>query len=336
MKNIIYAAAFALLSNIGPAAAIRVDFDTDEVKILDKKGNAGTVDFFENGKLLGRYSNLIVREGSISSGLVKIAGGGIAIEIDSNGSKSKYNIITPIINERGRLYTECSYKSIFDAIDERRAVGAACQRTDLAKFDTSSVINESGMTYYDDQATWIRSISSSTCPKAVGIEVGAYRIARCSTNGTSESKRQKIIIFNSNGKKLNSIDGFEFIPINEQGHFSLTSTINDSYILFRGNLECLSLGGVSSDEWLGSAKIGGRLSIKYAIHEHTGCYAGKYSYTGGTGSISLSGYKYGNSSYLLETNENGISSGLFILNHLDKNAHGVWIKAPPKTMYSVN
>lgn len=42
------------------------------------------VEFYESGKLIGKYRNLTINETSLSSTLARLAGGGLALEIDSN------------------------------------------------------------------------------------------------------------------------------------------------------------------------------------------------------------------------------------------------------------
>jgi hypothetical protein len=336
MKEFIFVMALSLLSHVAAAEAIRVDLGRDEAKILEKKGIVGAVDFFEDGRPIGRFSNLVVEGSSLSSNLIEVIGGGVAIEVNSGASRSKYQIIAPVINGGGKLYTECSYKLIYDAVDEQRSVGMECQRAELAKFDASSVINNGGMVSYDDHADWIKKISPATCPKAVGLELNGYRVVRCAEDGPSESKKQRIIIFDGAGRKIAAIDGFEFIPDISGSKFGLISTANDRYVIFRGDLECLSRGSASAGQWFGRAKIAGKLSIKYVAHEAGGCYSGRYSYIGNAGNINFSGYKHRNMVYLLEMDEKKISSGLFVLNRFDSKASGVWVKVPPKTILSVN
>lgn len=333
MIIIFFVASLLLASTPVLAETLRVDLLAGEIE-YSNTANTNAVNFFEGSRWLGRYDNLIVRESSISSNVVKMADGGVAIAIDSEGSRNKYNILTPIINEKGRLHTDCSYKTIYDAVDERRSVGAACRRTELAKFDVSSVINDGGMIDYKNQV-WINEVSPITCPKAVGLEVDGYRIARCDEGGVSEEKKQKVIVFDGNGKKLLSIRGFEFIPALGR-KFHLISVVDDQYFEFSGDLECLAHGESFAGEFTGVARIAGRFSIKYIAHKYAGCYSGRYSYLEGAGDIAINGYRRGDMIYLIEMNDDKNSSGLFVLNRFDDEANGVWVKIPPKSVFSVN
>ncbi|MFL9907662.1 hypothetical protein [Paraburkholderia sp. RL17-337-BIB-A] len=296
----------------------------------------GVVEFYESDKLIGKYSNLIINETSLSSTVVSLAGGSLALAIDSNGSRNKFHIIAPIRETAQKLYVNCIYKTAYDAVDEVRSVGMSCKKTELRKFDVSGAINDDGMISYSDKPTWLKTISPSTCANAVGLDFGIYRAARCSDNGVSDSKDQKITIFDKNGNVVFSISGYEFIPLPNGTNFSLMADLQTESIIFDGDLLCLSKKNPPVLTIDGTAKMANRFAISYAIGVFNGCLAGHYSYAGKNGKIILNGYKDAGLFHLLEIGNGHVSTGLFILNHLDQTAHGVWVGTPPKEVLNVN
>lgn len=304
--------------------------------VITERNKIGSVEIYENEKLLGKYDNLIVDEASLSSSLVPLAGGGLAIEIDSEGSRNKFHIVAPIKKIGGLLYVDCIYKSTYDSVDETRSVGVSCKKTELSKFDAPGAINGDGMIVYSAKPEWLKNVPPATCINAVGLENGAFRIVRCSNSGVSDTKNQKIIIFDKQGQLLVVLNGYELIPQPDELGFALTAGLEGQTIIFNGNFECLSKKNIESTALSGTARIAKKLTINYKLGVVDGCMAGHYFYSGGSGNIGLKGYENEKSFYLLEIGSRRVSSGLFILDRLGADAHGVWAAVPPREPLTVN
>lgn len=306
-------------------------------KILVAKVNkAGEAEIFEDGKFLGKYENLIVNESSLSSNIVPLVGGGLAIEIDSEGSRNKFHIVAPIDRVGSRLYIDCIYKTFYDSVDETRSVGSSCRRVELGSFDVAAAISEDGMITYSDGKDWLKSTQHTACSNPTGLEYGDFRFVRCSVAGVSDTKNQKIIILDRTGKSLATLVGYELIPKVDGFGFAIIADLQSQAIVFSGDARCLSKDLVNSNSLSGVAKIADKFSINYTLNEVNACVFGHYSYFGGSGEISLKGHKSNGVFYLLEMVSQKTSSGLFILNRLDGGARGVWVAVPPKEPLTVN
>ncbi|MEZ0604698.1 hypothetical protein ACAX43_21435 [Paraburkholderia sp. IW21] len=343
MKKTIFSIVSACCISQANAAAIsktiRVDspHDSRTTDVTIKVGDRhGPIEFYENEKLIGTYRNLTVNETSLSSGVLPLAGKGLALVIDSNGSRNKFHIVAPINRSGKKFYVNCAYKIAYDAVDDLLSVGTSCNKTELSKIDVSTMINQDGMTLYSDKPKWLKTVPHPACPNAVGLNYGAYRIARCSAGGASDSKDQIIKIFNKNGSLIFSVSGYEFIPKTNGSHFSLLTDLKDQSVIFDGNIQCFykNNGTAASSRWTG--KISNRLTINYTISKINGCLKVDRSYIRKKVNASLNGYSNGNLFYLLETDERNASTGLFILNQLSDNFHGVWVGVPPKDALTVN
>lgn len=228
-----------IILTILPAFALSKTLSTNyqhaehTIELSAKEGNQqDIVEFYESGKLIGKYSNLIINETSLSSTLVRLAGGGLALEIDSNGSRNKFHIIVPIKVVANKLYVNCIYKTAYDSVDEVRSVGTSCKKTDLGKFDVSGAINDDGMISYSNKPTWLKTISLPACVNPVGLDYGTYHAARCSDKGISDSMNQIITIFDKNGNVVFSISGYEFIPQENGLNFALIADLQTESIFF--------------------------------------------------------------------------------------------------------
>ena len=177
------------------------DGRTYEARItLNERVNA--VSFYQGDRLLGTYDNLIVSESSISSSLVPIIGFGVALKIESDGSRNKYEILVPIEFVGGNFYVDCLYKNVYDSVEETRSVGAICRRQDLHQFDVSASITATNLNPYAANHNWLSRLAPGSCASAVGFEVGSYRIARCTPEGASETRNQKIIALDQQNRLL--------------------------------------------------------------------------------------------------------------------------------------
>ncbi|MEK6421141.1 MAG: hypothetical protein V4801_16215 [Burkholderia gladioli] len=199
---------------------------------------AGSVYFYKNGRLIGTYDNLIVNQPSLTSTLVPVVGGGVALEVESNGSGSKYDILVPINFIDGKLYTECLYKSVYDSVEEERSVGATCRRQGLHQFDVDSAINSVNLFLYSAKHNWLESLPPGSCPNAVGLEIGSYRIARCAQGGASETIKQKIIVLDQKNKPFLSVEGYELIPLKDGFAFALTANLKNDVVIIKSDFSC--------------------------------------------------------------------------------------------------
>jgi hypothetical protein len=121
-----------LFPHLVSAETLKLNFhrsDHQYKAVITERAHVGSVLFYEDEKLIGRYQNLILNESSLSSALVTVAGGGVALQIDSEGSRNKFHVIVPIIMIEGRLYVDYMYKTVFDSVDETRSVGKTCKKT---------------------------------------------------------------------------------------------------------------------------------------------------------------------------------------------------------------
>jgi len=338
LKNIVVMLTMVALPGFVSAETLLVDIAHDghnDKAVVSQEGHAGTVTVYEDGKLLGKFDNLIVDQPALSSDVVALAGGGLAIEIDSDGSRNKFHMIAPVSKVDGRLYVDCVYKSVYDSVDETRSVGTSCGKVELSKFDASAAINDGGLKPYGKDYVWLKRIASS-CANAVGLEYGNYRVARCAADGVSDTRKQRIIVFDKQGETLFSLVGYELIPRRDGLGFLLSSDLQTQTVAFSGNLACFTLSEGTTNDVSGKAKLAEKYNINYALSSADGCLAGHYSYAGKAGEILLKGSKTDGLAYLLELGANNASTGLFVLDRLDGGVHGVWIGVPPKSPLTVN
>ncbi|EDT43674.1 hypothetical protein [Burkholderia ambifaria] len=296
---------------------------------------ANSVSFYQDGKPLRTYENLIVNQSSLSSNLIPIIGGGIALEIESNGSRNKYTIIAPIEFVDGKLYVECLGKSVYDSIEEVRSVGSICRKQELGQFDVSSSINEDGLFYYTADLGWLKNLSSGICQNAVGFDVGSYRIARCAREEASDTNHQKIIVLNWQNRLLFSIVGYELVPVNNKSEFMLSANLKNGIVVFKGDFSCYEDRGDTFDAGGAAAEIDGN-HIDYSIRAIGACLVGNYKYKKINGDILLKGRVAGAEYYLLGMDADLASNGVFVLNRIKGGIRGFWVEAPPKRSHVVN
>ncbi|MFM0400280.1 hypothetical protein [Paraburkholderia aspalathi] len=222
--------------------------------LIGKVNKAGEAEIYEGEKFLGRYENLIVNESSFSSNIVSLVGGGLAIEIDSEGSRNKFHIITPINRIGGRLYVDCMYRTFYDSVDETRSVGSSCKTVELGSFDVAAAISEDGMFTYSDGTDWLKIIQHTACANPTGLEYGNFRFVRCTADGASDTKNQKIIILDKTGKSLATLVGYELIPKVDGFGFEIIAGLQGQAIVLSGDVRCLSKEMVSSSFLSGVAK----------------------------------------------------------------------------------
>lgn len=333
------AVALAALPCFASGETLSVDLghngQIDKV-IVSHQGHSGLAEIYENGVAVGKFANLIVDQPAISSDVVALAGGGLAVEIESIGSRDKYRVISPISKESGRFYVDCNYKTVYDSMDETRSVGTSCKRVELGKFDVSSAIADDGLMLYSQYHGWIKKIALSSCRNAVGLEYGSYRIVRCAPGGVADAEKQKIIVFDRHDELLFSVYGYELIPRGDGSGFVLSADLPDRAVNFEGNLACVSRTRGARNNFIGKAKIGGKLEINYTLTNADGCVIGNYAYIKNGMDIELTGMQQGGLTYLLELTSSKASTGLFILDQLTDGMRGAWIGMPPKRPLTIN
>lgn len=305
-----------------------------EARITSNK-HANSVSFYQDDKPLGTYDNLIVNDSSLSSSLVPVIGSGIALKIESEGSRNKYEILAPIEFVGGILYIECLYKNVYDSVEETRSVGAICQRQELHQFDVSASINTVNLNLYTANHNWLKRLPPGSCANAVGVEAGSYRIARCSPEGASETSKQKIVALDQQNELLFSTTGYELIPLNSSSDFFLVANLKNDAVLFKGDFSCYAIESNVSDTAVGTAKIGANLGINYSIEVTGKCLNGNYSYAQRNQKITLKGSVSDAMRYLLEMGADRVSSGAFVLNRIRNGMQGVWVGVPPKGPFVV-
>lgn len=222
--------------------------------LIGKVNKTGEAEIYEGEKLQGKYKNLIVNESSLSSNLVPLVGGGLAIEIDSEGSRNKFHIIAPINIIEGRLYVDCVYRTFYDSVDETRSVGSSCKRVELGSFDVAAAISDDGMITYSGGKNWLKKIQHTTCANPTGLEYGNFIFVRCSADGASDTKNQKVIILEKTGKPLATLVGCELIPKIDGFRFEIISGLKNQTIVLSGDVRGLSKEMVGSSYLSGVAK----------------------------------------------------------------------------------
>jgi hypothetical protein len=338
LKNIICVLIAVVFPLFVSAETLKLDFHRGGHQyeaVSTERDQAGSILFYEDNKLLGKYENLILNESSLTSGLVTVAGDGYALEIDSEGSRNKFHVVVPINLIAGKLYVDCVYKSVYDSVDEARSVGTVCKKVELGKFDISSAINDDGLISYTDKYSWLKSMPHD-CANPVGLENALYKIVKCSVDEASDTKNEKIMVFDNQDKLLFSVVGYELVPKQNDTKFILTSDLQNQIVLLNGELKCFLKKPNISSALVGVAKIGNNLGINYTIDSVENCLTGHYLYVGKNEYLDLVGYKNGNLYYFIEMGRNRISSGLFVFDQIDGRAHGVWIGVPPSSPLPVN
>jgi hypothetical protein len=150
-KLIIFIFVIAIMPSQGYAVMVKFAFSPSkhvyEAKITSTD-DANLVSFYDGDKFLGTYENLIVNETSFWSGIVPTVDGGVALVIETNASRSKYNALVPIELHGGKLYVRCIYKEAYDAVEQVKFNGTSCEKQDLKLFDVFSV-NDKGLHPFD-------------------------------------------------------------------------------------------------------------------------------------------------------------------------------------------
>jgi hypothetical protein len=306
---------------------------------ISNGANGKIVKIYDGQKLLGSFDNLIVDQSSISSTIVPMLGGGIAISGDSDGSRDKYHIVAPIYKNGDKFFVRCVYKAVYDSVDENRSVGSTCENTELSKFDISNAITSNGLMAYKDDQDWLKGFSIKNCKDPSGFKYDDYYVIRCSPAGAGDVKNASVTLADSSKSILFTLTGFDIFPDQAlgPGGFFLNADLLDQTIPFYGALACFKSGEASNGGSRRAAKMGGRLSISYDLSTTSqDCLVGHYSYASKNIPINLSGTVHAGMGYLLERSKDGDATGLFVLNQFSGPLQGVWVGIPPKKPLTVN
>jgi hypothetical protein len=203
------------------------------------KENNDAAHLYRKFQKSGKFSNLEINEPNVSSHVVQLAGGGLAVEMETNGSRSEYSAIAPIVKHNGSLFVNCLYKAIYDSIDGSRLVGSSCNHVSLEKFDPESALDDSGLLRYKSGYKWLGRIFQKKCPVLRGIEYGNYMIALCAKSAAPIPKDETVAIINKSGNVLFLISGYTFIPGMNLNNFILYKDENTRTSFFIVKFDCL-------------------------------------------------------------------------------------------------
>jgi hypothetical protein len=292
----------------------------------------GDIVSIRNGdREMGRFSNLIVDESSVYSSISSTADGGLVLSISSNASRNKYEIVIPIMEREGKLFTNCIYKSVYDAVDGGRSIGTSCALTPLKNFDIFSAISDRDLHSYVDVKTPIGQPNSERCPDSRELDGGprysAYRVVLCGRKKGQNAGEEETIVLDHSGNTLFSVIGYIFFPEGNNG-YALYASAGERPVVFRGKLDCFAHQQAIRN-FNGKGEVG-RYPIRYDINISQGCVVGSYSYENHRIPIEWVGVQYGNRLYLTELQSDRAVSGLFVVNEdKDHSAKGIWISTPP-------
>jgi hypothetical protein len=342
LRAIACVATLSFVASIAHAQDVLADIGRDGYagRIAISDGARGKiVKIYDGDRLIGSFDNLIVEKMNISSTIVPMMGGGLAISADSDGSRDKYHIIAPIHKIGDKFFVGCVYKAVYDSVDEIRSVGSTCENIELSKFDISNAITDADLFSYKSDQDWLADFKIKNCKDSSGFKYGDYYVIRCSSEGAGDAKNASITVANSSKEVLLSLTGFDIFPDKTMGidGFFANADLFDQTIPFYGKLSCFTHNGSSAGGPPHSAKIGGQYPIKYDLSViRDGCLTGSYFYESKNIPINLIGMSRSGMGYLLEQDKNRAASGLFLLSHFSDTLQGDWIGVPPKKALQVN
>ncbi|WP_250468782.1 hypothetical protein [Caballeronia sp. GAFFF2] len=301
---------------------------------IEREGERNVVQLYNGDMPLKRYENLLESQSTLDSNLVHLVGGGVALEINSEGSRRKYHVIVPIDVSGGALYTDCAFKSVYDAVDQSRLVGTLCKKTPLEKFVVDETVNDVGLLSFVDNNSTGQVTRTNECTQAKSLKFAHHSIFLCSRNDP-ESGSRSIHITDAEGKSLISLVGFDFIP-GPGDRFALVANAEANAIVFRGRLSCLARSKSKGEPQKGRSLIGGKYRFSYSISVEDLCLEGAYTYSNASAAMRLNGSNSGHETYLLETDKGANVTGLFILKSLKPKLIGEWISVSPKAPLTVD
>jgi hypothetical protein len=149
-------------------------------------------------------------DGSVETGVSIIHNVGIA-------SRTKYEIITPIINIiSDSIYVDCSYIVSFDVPTSAISVGGYCRGESKATPDMLDYdkVAQNRITY-SSSASWLKNVEKMIeCKSPSGLIYSGIYFVRCQDGKYDGSTgNNTIIAFSSGFDKLFAIHGYELAPI---------------------------------------------------------------------------------------------------------------------------
>lgn len=292
------------------------------------------VTIYERSNPIGTFNNILRNKGSINSELIRLTGGDIALRIESEGSRYKYDIFAPISIINHHLYIECILKKVYDSIEERIYTGSVCGHTDLAKFDIDSSITEDGLYLYEDINPNLKYKKINECTRPSGFDFGNNFVINCPTKN-KKSIDNVTYIANKKGEIIFSITGYEFFANQDGNTFFIKKDLYDQSIYLKSSLSCLERDSISMNNHNLSHAMIGKYRIIYNLSRNDNCYNGSYEYANKSVPIDLDGLSSTDILYLLERNNNRQVTGIFILKKFDSFMNGLWISVPESKIYSV-
>ncbi|MDR6482004.1 hypothetical protein [Paraburkholderia terricola] len=285
--------------------------------------------------LLGRFPNVLLSNGAMSSIVEKSTTGTPLIRIVTDGSRNKYDIVVPIIEVDGKPYTDCVYKSVFDSNDGSRSVGVSCSLKPLRQFDPEAAVNEGHLLKYRKGFHWLRDAVARDCATPLGIEYGSYHIALCADQPYPDPSHETTIVYGENGRRIFSVRGYEIILGGlSEGEFAFVGASGERTTFYTNNLNCADLPEISEKTASKHGTIG-KYRIRYSARKAGDCAYGTYSYENKAAKMNLFGTVSKDFVHLLEMTDNKVVTGLFNLNPNVDSFSGNWISVPPGNLLPV-
>ncbi|WP_143752037.1 hypothetical protein [Burkholderia sp. SRS-W-2-2016] len=235
----------------------------------------GVLSLYSGETSLGRFPNVLISNGAMSSIVENSTAGTPLIRIATDGSRNKYDIVVPIIQMDGSPYTNCVYKSGFDSNEGNRSVGVSCSLTPLRQFDPEAAVGEQHLIKYRTGFPWLQDAISKKCATPLGIEYGSYHIALCADHENPDPSQETTIVYSANGKRIFSVRGYEIIPGGvSEGEFAVIGSAGERITFYTSNFHCLTLPELSNTVAPKTGSIG-KYRIQYSARTVGDCAYGK-------------------------------------------------------------
>jgi len=280
LKRIFAAVTLLILLNDSSAALLfeGVGYNENQVQVKVKgPKNVSLVNSSRIAALREDYHNLTVDMPSISSELISVFGGGIAVVIVSDGSRYKYHITAPIHRNNNRLSINCVFKSVYDSVDERDFVGSTCAYVSLRKLDIMNLVNEKNLFLYSPDHKWLAKLPLKDCGNRVGFVYGDYYVVRCKPDYSNYANEPVEFLLDQSGTTVFSSVGYRFFPVGENDTFALQAQLHDRAFVFYGSLKCIANGVESSEKKFELVKTKGKGNLIIPLERVNKCFRRNYS-----------------------------------------------------------
>lgn len=309
-------------------ALLWLSFVTAHASITFEKKD-GSIYISKDGRQLGSFGNLSVEESELWSDVFTAADGSLLIAISSNGSRDKFEVVVPIVENGDKLFTDCAYKSVYDSVDGGRSVGTSCKLTPLDKFDAESAINDENLLVYRSSYQWLKRLSVLGCWVLKGIEYASHKVALCSKSDSPDPKTDKTVVLDEGGHVVFTAVGYEFFPAGKGNGYALYANVDPHQILFEGSFACIVNTIPASFRKNHGIALIGKDPISYQLSTDGSCVVGSYRYQSAGAGISLYRKMQGNEVSLMELDKSNRIIGLFFLDEMGNGLSGSWVAAPP-------